>query len=265
MGTIVCRHRNETVFDRLADNYSRSTDLWTVALESNKLIEVRFDTQRITADIEREEKKKGDVLLYLPVMKAKKPGLETPNIVVKDANLGKNAFISLCGHICSNENYEPTGERHDVTQILRDIYARQPKPGSYSSGDVDIEHKILHFSEIPSDCCFSKVTARDFNYGYFQQRISKYHKQEIYPANVKEQYLYGKYCPFVDAAFYENENFYEDDIVWHNPGKKFVQINHAVTHESFFDRDGYLCSIYNYRLVNEEEVRSYYKKFLFLV
>ena len=75
----------------------------------------------------------------------------------------------------------------------------------------------------------------------------------------------GNYCPFVDGGFYENISFYDEDTFWYNPGKKFVQINHSVTHQNFFDRDGYLCHVNNYRYVNKEEVDLYYKKFLFLV
>jgi hypothetical protein len=103
---------------------------------------------------------------------------------------------------------------------------------------------------------------RDFDFGFQHRQYSKYHREAM-GDNVDQ--MRGVMCPFVDKGFYENINFYEDDIIWHNPGKKFVQINHAVTHENFFDKDGYLCSVWNYRHVTAADVDKYNKIFLFLI
>ena len=261
MATIVCRHRNHTIFDRLSDNYSRSHAFYCTGVGENKKLEsIIVEPSTFHAWPEYDEKKE---TLSLRWYQAKKKGLESPHKVVRDVQLNENTFISLCGHICNTQDYEETGELFDVTQVLSDIASQQPKPGnSHSHGSPKPKMNVLHWEEIPSALCFNVCVGRDFDFGFIHRKYSKYHREGL-GNNI--DHMRGIYCPFVENGFYENINFYEENAVWYNPGKKFVQINHAVTQENFFDKDGYLCSAWNYQHVTEEEVQKYYKMFLFLI
>ena len=260
MGTIVCRHRNHTIFDRLSDNYSRQVTFLAFTIENGKAKEVLFNISRLHSELERDSNK-----INMRWYKANKSGLETPNMVLKDALIGDESFISLCGHICNISDYEETDNVVDVTEIVSDIFSRQPKSNGRMLSGVSIKNKILHFDEIPSENCFRHLIGRDFTYGFQYQSVSKYHRDILIAKGTDESYYRGNSFPLLEDGFYENINFYEDDAIWHNPGKKFVQINHAVNSENFFDKDGYLCSIYNYEHVSDEKVEQYKKIFLFLV
>lgn len=261
MGTIVCRHRNHTIFDRLSDNYSMSLAFYCSGVgEDKKLEQIMVEPSRFQAWPDYDEKREKASLRWY---QAKKRGLGSPHRVVKDVHLNDNTFISLCGHICNTKDYEETSELFDVTQVLKDVISQQPRQGNHTArgNKIEVKNKVLHWDNIPSTLCFNVCVGRDFSYGFIHRQYSKYHRESL-GDNV--DHMRGIVCPFIDNGFYENINFYEEDSIWYNPSKKFVQINHAVTHENFFDRDGYLCSVWNYRYVTEEEVQKYNKIFLFL-
>jgi len=264
MGTIVCRHRNETIFDRLSDNYSRSISINILQVdEDDKVYSNHVEPCRFQANLEWDEDYKTAHLWWY---QAKKPGLESPQRVVKDVHINDKMFISLCGYICNTKDYKKTNDKFDVTEVMADIVSRQPEQGHMTyRGDRKIKNNILHFNEIPSHMCFNTYRGRDWTMGVVHQRVTKYWREEVKSRDVKDYQLYGIHCPFVDEGYYENINFYEDDVVWYNPGSKFVQLNHAVTHENFFDKDGYLCNSWNYRYITKEQVDNYKKMFLFLI
>lgn len=264
MGTIVCRHRNETIFDRLSDNYSRSISIGILQLDEDDKVHINHvDPCRFQANIEWDEDYKTAHLWWY---QAKKPGLESPQRVVKDVHINDNMFISLCGYICNTKDYKKTSDKFDVAEVMADIVSRQPEQGkkAYHS-DRKIKHKILHFNEIPSHMCFHVYRGHNWDMKPCYQRVTKYFRGEVKNRNVQDYKLYGSLCPFVDEGHYENINFYEDNITWHNPGSKFVQLNHAVTNENFFDKEGYLCDSWNYKYVKKEDVDNYKKMFLFLI
>lgn len=268
MGSIVCRHREHTIFERLSDNYNNASlaFYWEGVRDDKKHMSLRIDPKSFSARLERDNE-----CIKMKWFKANKKGLESPDKVLKDVQINENVFISLCGYICSTNDYEPTEDTYDVTEIVSDIISQQPiktKEGFYRREKTDIKHKIIKFNEIPSELYFVSVVGsrwKDSNWDVAYRRNSKYWKEPVNSSNVKSYQLAGALCPFVDEGYYENINFHEIDSIWYNPGKKYVQINHAVTPENFFDRDGFLCSTDNYRFVTKEEVDNYYKKFLFLI
>lgn len=261
MASIVCRHRNQTLFERLSDGREFISFVVDSVEGKNVVREVRVDTSRLHSKLDRDD---GKVKMYW--YKARNNKVLTPQRVVKDAVINDFTFISLCGHFCSEVDYVKTKEFIDVTEMLSDIASQQPQSGRYSAIPTGpITNNILRFDEIPSETIFSEILGRDFSYGFYYQRVSKYHKGSLYSSNTTEDKMRGTYCPLVDEGFYENINFYEEDKIWYNPSKKFVQINHAVTKENFFDTDGFLCSIENYVHVPKERIEKYQKMFLFLI
>lgn len=262
MASIICRHRNQTLFERLADSVPVFHSFIVESIDGKNvakpiLVKPSFLHSELNYD-------GGTVKMYW--YQAKNKSVITPQRVVKDAIVDEFTFISLCGHICSDVNYKKTEESIDVTEMLADIVSQQPKGGRFSPIPTGlIKNKILHFSEIPSEVVFSSILGREWNYGYSYQRVSKYFRDKLFPSNTSETNLRGNSCPLVDDGFYENLNFYDEDSIWYNPSKKFVQINHAVTKDNFFDRDGFLCSINNYENVLKERVEKYKKMFLFLI
>jgi hypothetical protein len=263
MGTIVCRHRNETLFDRLSDNYSRYLTFLYEGPSDNdrKMFSSQVEINRLEWDAEDSEKDYSKIKLRWYVSKGNTG--ERPKKVLKDASPNKDLFISLDGFICCTHDYKPTKEYLDLTEVAKEIASQQPQRGNLNSVvRPDIKHKVLKFDEIPSARIFNQICGRDFDYGFMYSRVSKYNRESL---NKDVDRMRGIMCPFVEDGFYENINFYEDDAIWYNPNSKFVQINHAVTNENFFDKDGYLCSVSNYRHVTAEEVQIYKKIFLFLV
>lgn len=267
MGTIVCRHRNETIFDRLSDNYSRSIAFhWVVASKEKNgkkiLTEKYLEPSHLQAYPEHNE---SENKIYLRWYQSKKSSIDSPSKVIKDVHINDDTFISLCGHICNTVDYNKTDDVFDITELVTDIVSRQPDHNSPHEKDVFIKNKVLHFNEIPSTVSFAKMQGRDFHMGFMYQRVTKYHRDDVYDKGTSEDNMRGRYCPFVSEGFYKNMNFYEDDAVWYNPNKRYVQLNHAVSSNNFFDKDGYLCSSYNYELITEEEIKHYEKIFLFLI
>lgn len=263
MGTIVCRHRNETLFDRLSDTYSRSLAFyWTGVDDKKQFNQVMLEPAHFCAQIEWDKKLETASLHWY---QAKKRGLETPQRVVKDVHINDTLFISLCGHICNTDDYKKTNDLYDVTDVISDIRSQQPQKCQTQVLDKPVlKNKILHWNEIPSAPCFGIPAG--YEYGLSYHLYPKYHREPVSSKSKNVDYYFrGTVCPFVDEGYYENINFYEDNAIWYNPNKKHIQLNHAITRENFFDKDGYLCSIWNYRYVAEEEVKQYEKIFLFLV
>lgn len=263
MGSIVCRHREHTIFDRLSDNYNNRSNFFYFegAGDNKEAMSLSLDPKSFSARLERDNDG-----IKMKWFKAKKKGLESPDKVLKDVHINDSVFISLCGYICSTNDYEATGELYDVTEILNDIQCNQPQPGyEFFELSNQIKNKILKFDQIPSIVIFSSFLAKVWDFGYTYKRCTKYNKESINRRTNDEYYLRGELCPFVEEGYYENINLYEDDVIWYNPTKKYVQINHAVTKNNFFDTDGYLCGTWNYKYVNKQEIDFYYKKFLFLI
>jgi len=264
MSTIICRHTNATIFDYLSHNkrYDNASSLCYVANGNLEMVNVVMDN--FSGSIEWDEKHEKAHLYWY---KANKSGIKTPHKVLKDVKINDKCFISLCGHVCYASDYEKTKEKHDVTQIVKDICLAQPRQGHMSSfKNENIKNKFIHWNDIPTDAIFHTYQGRSWDFGVMHRHVGKHFRGgEMHSRDIDPYKLCGKICPYVEDGVYENINFYEDDATWYNPGKKFVELNHAVTHENFFDKDGFLCSIWNYEYVPREHKEMYYKKFLFLV
>ena len=118
MGTIIDRHRNFTIFDKLSTRYSKF--IIYVIDENLKLKEYNLTTSHFNSEsnLDCDEKNKK---FYLYFYKSIKEGLDSPRKVLADVYIDENTFISLDGHICNTFDYEKTNEKILVTNILFDI------------------------------------------------------------------------------------------------------------------------------------------------
>lgn len=251
-------HKENALFKRLS-SYSNSVSLLVLVHKTKKMdmINVQFSSMRW----ESENKKDNTDSIKLRYFKSKSASAH--KLVLKDVDVGEGFFISVDGIICASDDYEATIQSVDFSKIASEIYMNQFDSSNTIVQDYKI--KTIHFSEIPTIPIFKRELGFDYNLGrYTYMVVTKYNHHRLSTKKGALNHL-GKICPLVEGASYENINFYEDDKTWFNPIKKIVQINHAVNSESFFDKDGYLCSTENFRMIDDEDIVLRKKIFLFLV